>query len=115
MKAEYQGEGPVPVLRLLEPIVDINNISEFRDLLEEKAREGSGPLVLDLSETSYVGSVGLGMISLVSIMLEKEGRRFAVVARSEEVRRVFQISGLHKVMLVVGSLEDALSSLSAEA
>lgn len=113
MKALYQSDGAVPVLRLLEPIVDINNIAEFRDLLEEKSREGRGHLVLDLSETSYVGSVGLGMISLISIMLEKEGRRFAVVVKTDEVRRVFQISGLHKVMLVAASVEEAAERLSA--
>lgn len=107
MKSDYQTRGDIGILRLLEPIVDMNNIGDFRDLLEERAREGAGPMVLDLTETSYIGSVGLGMISLISIMLKKEERVFAVVVGADEVRRLFEISGLQKVMIVEDSIDSA--------
>lgn len=101
----------VRILEIQEPIVDINNISEFRDVLEERARETGGPVILDLSETNYIGSVGLGMVSLISIMLQKEGRGFAVVVKTDEIKRLFDISGLRKVMLVEEDLDMAVDKL----
>lgn len=101
----------VRILEIQEPIVDINNISEFRDILEERVRETENSVILDLSLTNYIGSVGLGMVSLISIMLQKESRGFAVVVKTDEIRRLFDISGLHKVMMVVEDLEQAVEQL----
>jgi anti-anti-sigma factor len=105
----------VRILEIQEPIVDINNISEFRDILEERVRETEGPVILDLSLTNYIGSVGLGMVSLISIMLQKESRGFAVVLKTDEIRRLFDISGLHKVMMVEEDLDHAVESLQKAA
>lgn len=102
----------VRVLEIQEPIVDINNISEFRDVLEERVRETEAAVILDLSLTNYIGSVGLGMVSLISIMLQKENRGFAVVVKTDEIRRLFDISGLHKVMMVEEDLDKAVQKLA---
>lgn len=114
MQTECKDQDGILVLTLKEPIVDINNISEFRDLLEERASESQRAFVLDLSETSYIGSVGLGMISLISIMLQKEDKGFGVVVTTDETRRVFEISGLKKVMHVFDSVEAAVEGLGGE-
>lgn len=115
MKVEIEEREGVRVLSIQEPILDINNISDFRDLLEEKAQQGSGPVVLDFSGTNYIGSVGLGMVSLTSIMLQREGRGFAVVVRTPEIQRLFEISGLKKVMRVEEEVEVAVQALLAPA
>ncbi len=112
LKVVQSEEFGVRILSLDEPIIDINNISEFRDVLEEKIREGEHPILLDISKTSYIGSVGLGMISLISIMLQKENRGFAVYVQTDEVKRLFEISGLSKVIFVSDDLESAVRKLS---
>lgn len=107
MKSEVVVEGNVRILRPLEDVIDLSNIEEFRDALEANSRESGAGLILDLCQVSYIGSVGLGMISLVGIMLEKEGRGFAIAADREEVLRLFTISGLCKVLRIVGTVGEA--------
>ena len=112
MKVEIEERDGVRVIGVQEPILDINNISDFRDLLEEKAQEHDGPVVLDFSGTNYLGSVGLGMVSLTSIMLQDEGRGFAVVVRTPEIKRLFDISGLRKVIRVEEEVDAAVAALA---
>lgn len=101
-------ESPTTVhLCLLDEVIDFNNITEFKELLDEYVKGRKESVILDLSEVSYIGSVGLGMISLVAVNLKEEDRHFVIVCRTDEVRRLFRISGLLRVLTVVDSETEA--------
>lgn len=99
------------VLRIQEPVLDLSNVAELRDLLEEKTRAHGGALVLDLSAASYVGSVGLGAISMAAIQMSKGGRRFGILVGTDEVRRIFRVSGLPKVIPVGDTIDELRARL----
>lgn len=94
-------------LCILDDVIDFNNITSFKDLLDQHIKGRDKSVILDLSEVSYIGSVGLGMISLTAVSLKEEDRAFVIVCRTDEVRRLFRISGLLRVITVVESEKEA--------
>ncbi len=94
-------------LCILDDIIDFNNITDFKDLLDQHIKDREEAVIIDLSEVSYIGSVGLGMISLTAVALKDEDRAFVIVCRTDEVRRLFRISGLMRVLTVVDSEKSA--------
>ena len=111
MRCEVTEHDDFRVIAIKDETIDFTNISDFRDVLDDNAKGCEGDVVLDLSGVSYVGSVGLGLISLLSVMLSKESRRFVVVCDTEEVKRLFHISGLARVLDVVDSVSSAARHL----
>lgn len=107
MKYEVVREEGLRILRPEEDVIDLNNIEDFRDFLEEHAKSCDDDVILDLGGISYIGSVGLGMISLVGIMLGKEKRAFVIVAERDDIVRLFHISGLYRVLKIVDGLDAA--------
>jgi len=94
-------------LCILDDVIDFNNISDFKVLLDTKVKNREEAVVLDLSEVSYIGSVGLGMISLTAVALKEADRNLVIVCSTDEVRRLFKISGLMRVLTVVESEREA--------
>lgn len=94
-------------LCILDDVIDFNNITSFKDLLDQHIKEREESVILDLSEVSYIGSVGLGMISLTAVTLKEADRSFVIVCSTDEVRRLFRISGLMRVLTVVDSEKEA--------
>jgi anti-anti-sigma factor len=94
-------------LCILDDVIDFNNITNFKDLLDQHIKGREGSVILDLSEVSYIGSVGLGMISLTAVTLKEQGRSLVIICCTDEVRRLFRISGLMRVLTVVDSEKEA--------
>lgn len=111
MDHELIVEGQNRFLLLKESSIDVNNIAEFRDLLEKHATEGAGSIVLGLDGVDYMGSVALGMISLASIMVDKRGGKFVVVCAKDPILKLFIVSGLYRVIRIMESLDAARGHL----
>jgi anti-anti-sigma factor len=94
-------------LCILDDVIDFNNITSFKDLLDQHIKGKEESVILDLSQVSYIGSVGLGMISLTAVSLKEECRPFAIICNTDEVRRLFRISGLLRVLTIVESEKEA--------
>ena len=114
MRIEVTNQASFKTVAIKDEVIDFSNISDFRDVLEENAKGADRDVILCLAGVSYIGSVGLGMISLIAVMLDKESRRFVVVCDTEEVKRLFHISGLYRVLKIVDNLASA-EKLLAEA
>lgn len=74
------------------------------------ARETPQQVVLDLGEVDFVDSSGLGAIVRVHKQLRAAGGTLSLVITDETVLRVFQMSGLDRVLVVHGSLDAALGA-----
>ena len=76
----------------------------------ELIEAGTNRLVVDLSETTFMDSTGLGV--LVN-GLRQTGRRqgtLVIVCPTERVMRPFEITGLHNHLPIVKSREEALTA-----
>ncbi|MBA2473796.1 MAG: anti-sigma factor antagonist [Pseudonocardiales bacterium] len=81
-------------------------LAAVSDALE---RAGSHPVVVDLSEVSFLGSAGLA--ALVDAAVADEGRREplrVVVDHTRPVIRPLEATGLDQVLQLYRSVEDAL-------
>ena len=101
-------------LCILDDVIDFNNITGFKDLLDQHINGREESVILDLSEVAYIGSVGLGMISLTAVSLKESDRPFVIVCRTDEVRRLFRISGLLRVLTVVESEKEAYRAIEIQ-
>jgi anti-anti-sigma factor len=86
---------------------DLKQIPDNRD-------SASCPILLDLSDCSFVDSVALGRIVLLSRLVDASGKpvRVAVVAsHGSQIGRLFMTSGAHQALQMFETRAGALASL----
>ena len=66
------------------------------------------PALVDLSQLSYVNSIGIGLLFASAKKLHQSGYRMILVSPRPEVMRVFQIVGVHEVIPVTDTLEEGI-------
>jgi anti-anti-sigma factor len=90
-------EGPEVVLPL-SGVIDLETAPEFRATVAELRERNVSGIVLDLSEVTFIDSVGLSVLVSVHRRLREEGGRLTVRSPSEAVRQVLAMTGLHEVL-----------------
>jgi len=68
-------------------------------------------LVLDMSEISFMDSSGIGMIIGRYKNTEKRGGQLVLASMDERVSRLFEVSGLAKIVARAETVKDALDKL----
>ena len=69
------------------------------------------PVILDMSNVSFVPSSGLGVLVTLMRSIKKEGRRFILVGLQPEVRSTLALTHLDKLLEIYPHFEDALNRL----
>lgn len=77
--------------------LDLQSAPQLRDLIQVVRREHTARVVLDLSEVSFVDSVGLSVVVSAHQRLTDDGVEFAVVI-PQVLQRLFEISGLGQIL-----------------
>jgi len=70
-------------------------------------------IVLDFSQVGFMDSSGIGMIIGRYKNAEKRGGKMALSGMSDEMGRLFTISGLAKIISRTATVEDALENVGA--
>lgn len=109
---EIQTTSDVPVVRLTGEL-DIDQAVRVREHLDRVIDAGAVRLVIDLSDVSYIDSTGLGMLVAVHKRLVAEQGFYVLTVPRASQRKVFEITGLSTVLVIMESLEDALAHISA--
>ncbi len=90
--------------------VDMYTAPELRERLAAAIEEGDGPLMVDLSGTTFVDSTALGVLVEASKRLSKRGGRLALVSDDPNVGKVFEITGLDRLFPVFRTRAEALDA-----
>ena len=80
----------------------------LRSQLDEMTGCGATEVTLDLSEVVFIDSTGLGILIHYHRLLHAEGGRLQVIVTQPNIRRIFEITGIDKVLHLYESLGDAL-------
>jgi anti-anti-sigma factor len=96
------------VLRLTGRM-DAESAPAFEALCESCISEGFTRLVLDLSNLTYVSSMGLGAIVRVAKQLRDDGGEVRICCLTGLVRQLFEITRLNHVFPPYDSVESALT------
>jgi anti-sigma B factor antagonist len=94
--------------------LDLWNAPALEQRLSDCLERGDCWIVVDLTRASFLDSSGLGALTSSMRRVERKGGRLVVVNTGEQMMRVFELTGLHKVLSVVPSRERA-RALIAEA
>jgi len=89
--------------------VDIETAPQLREVVTSVTDEGADRLVFDLSQVTFVDSVGLGVFVLArKKMLLRQGT-IGIVAPTRRVVAIFKIAGLDEIFRVRPTLASVIA------
>lgn len=104
-------EGNVLVVRVKENRLDARVAIDFRDSLKPSIDEGVKKMVINLDETDFVDSSGLGVIISILKSMGVEGD-VAVCNVNGPVSQMFKLTRMDKVIAAYPSEEEAIDALT---
>jgi anti-sigma B factor antagonist len=98
----------VPVVTAAEEI-DITNADGLQAALLEAATRGHATLVVDMTRTQFCDTAGIHVLVDAHKRALTEGAQLRLVISGANVRRVFAITGIDRVIPQFASLDEALA------
>jgi anti-sigma B factor antagonist len=92
--------------------LDIATSEPFERELDSLLDSGARRLVVDLLGVTFLGSVGLGLLTRAAKRTRAAGGECVVVSDDPRVLRVFEITGLDRVFRIERSLMEAVAQLT---
>ena len=89
---------------------DLHSAPELRDRLGELVDDGTRRVVVDLTETTFVDSMTLGVLLGSMKRLGTAGGRLELVVPKPDIRRIFEITMLDRVFELHLSRDQALGA-----
>ena len=93
---------------------DLHSAPELRDALGAAIEDGSQELVLDLSKTTFVDSMTLGVLLGAMKRIRARGGHLRLVVPGADVRRIFEITLLDRVFPLHDTREEAVRAATAD-
>ncbi|GAA2117831.1 STAS domain-containing protein [Nocardioides bigeumensis] len=106
MELEKQVDGQVAVLRCSGRL-NMGAAGRLRAAVDETVADGVRRIVVDLSETSFVDSSGLGALVGGLKSARQAGGDLRIAAAPEQVRTVLALTNLDRVLTPHQTVEDA--------
>jgi anti-sigma B factor antagonist len=89
--------------------LDLWNAPALEQRLRTCLDRGQCWIVVDLSKAAFLDSSGLGALTNSMRRIERKGAHLIVINTDPQMLRVFQLTGLKRVLNVVASREQALA------
>ncbi len=108
--SQFNHNKPVTVFRLQDRI-SLDNFAELETIAKREEKNGMKNLVLDLSETPTLTSIGVRAIVVIHKLLSADGGNpLKLAAVQPPVRDVLNIAGITKFIEIYDSVDDAVRS-----
>jgi anti-sigma B factor antagonist len=88
--------------------LDLFTAPELRSRLNEMIDRGARELIVDLSETEFVDSTGLGVLIAVYKRMQSAGGELVIVDERDNILSAFRVAGVDQLLTIVGSYDDAV-------
>jgi anti-anti-sigma factor len=102
----------VPVVTVPEEI-DITDAGRLRAALHQAAASGDGTFVVDMSGTRFCDSAGVHALVDAHKRAQGEGGELLLAVSGPPVLRIFEITGVDRVLRCFPGLADALAHAAA--
>ncbi|GAB4444884.1 MAG: hypothetical protein OHK0041_01630 [Anaerolineales bacterium] len=109
--SQAQGRVPVTIFRLEERI-HLGNFSELEQLAKDAYENGTRNLVIDLSRTDSMTSIGLRALIIVHKALAKggSGSHLKIAGATAVIREILQVTGVSQFIEVYDTVDEAVAS-----
>lgn len=114
MNVDVRTESGAVVARPRVNFLDVSNCGDFRKAMALATKERL-PVVLDLSEVTFVDSSGLGAILSCLRKVAERGAQMVLCGMTEPVRALFDLVRMHRVIAVFDDLSEATAALQPTA
>lgn len=94
--------------------LDLYTAERVRVAVDEAGAVGADNVIVDLSEISFIDSTALGVLVQETKRLEGRGHSLVLVTNDPRTLRVFEVTGLDRVLRTFATLHDALSQLEPD-
>lgn len=108
--AQKQGTVPVTIFHILDR-VNLGNFKELETSAKDAYENGMRDLVIDLSSSDSLTSIGIRAIVVIHKMLSTEGGSHLKLAGViEPIREMLQIAGITQFLEIYDTVEEAVNS-----
>ena len=108
MSAELQ-EGKDFAILVLKNRLSMVEVNETRSTVQP-ALDKASQLVIDLSGLEIIDSSGMGLLLQCKQKLDQSQRPMYLLKPQEQIRSLFQLTGISKALKVIDSLEEVGST-----
>ncbi len=91
--------------------VDGSTVGLLDSAVREWTESGSGVLIFDFVQTSYISSAGLRVLLLSARKMQSGGGKALFCGLAPHIAEVFEISGFNAILDIRTNRDDALTSL----
>lgn len=93
--------------------IDHHNVSKIKNNIDEQGMMYHiKHIIFDFSKVSFMDSSGIGLIIGRYKMLKGQGGKVVVSSMTENAKKIFVLSGLHKIIDTYDDLDKAVQILS---
>jgi len=109
--SQMQGKVPVTVFQLQERI-HLGNFSEFENIAKEAYENGTRDLIIDLSKSDTLTSIGLRAMVVIHKILAKNdnGKHLKIAGATAIIREIMQVTGISHFIDVHDTVDEAVAS-----
>ncbi|MDQ7823823.1 MAG: STAS domain-containing protein [Candidatus Eremiobacteraeota bacterium] len=98
----------------LEGDIDFIVYPELKKQLLKLIESGKINMIVNLDKVNYIDSSGLGAITSAHLKVTSMGGNIKIVSPNSDINKIFDITGLSKVVKIYSDYNTALSSFNAE-
>ncbi|HEV3228069.1 MAG TPA: STAS domain-containing protein [Solirubrobacteraceae bacterium] len=92
--------------------IDLFTAPELKQRLVSLIDSGQRHIVIDLSETTFLDSTGLGVLIGAVKRLRGQDGELVIVNRDESIAKTFEITGLDQIFTIRSTREEALGAFT---
>jgi anti-anti-sigma factor len=108
--SQAQGRIPVTIFHLQDR-VNLGNFAELEKTAQDEFDKGMRDLVIDLSQTPSLTSIGVRALVVIHKMLsEDRGKHLKLANPIPPIREMLDISGVTQYVEIYDTVEDAVAS-----
>jgi anti-anti-sigma factor len=108
--SQAQGRVPVTIFQLQDR-VNLGNYEELEQIAKDAYDNGMRDLIIDLSQTPSLTSIGVRALVVIHKMLAKDaGKHLKLASPLEPIREMLQIAGITGAIEIYDTAEEAVAS-----
>ena len=108
--SQTQGRVPVTVFQLQDRL-SLGNFAELEATAKEAYKNGTRDLVIDLSRTEALTSIGVRALVVIHKMLsEDRGKHLKLAGPAPEIRDMLEISGVTQYIQIYETVGEAVEA-----